>query len=145
MAERTPVDSRKGYHYLRAKCPKSAKETTFWISLERMKSIQRHEPKWKILAARSLPEVLNNPTCVSKDLKREGFSDAYCVVGRPSEYHRDITTITPFPAQMLLCVIVAWDAHGWRVLDWEKRREDPNREGFPLNWETDFGEITWPT
>jgi hypothetical protein len=32
---------------------------------------------------------------------------------------------------------------GYIVFDWDWREEDPDKPGFPLNWEEDFEPPTW--
>lgn len=95
------------------------------------------------MAAQSLESVLQAPLARLKDLKREGFQDAYCVTGKPATYYKSPKVSYPFPPGFLLCVIVAWDSRGWVILDWEQRKEDPSHHGVPLNGSTDFGEIIW--
>lgn len=133
----------RGYTPIEGNCPKTGNPTTFLLSTDKFTSIQRYEPYWKVMAVGSLESVLRDPLARLKDLKRDGFQDAYCVTGKPATYHRSQTVCVPFPPNFLLCVIVAWDKRGWLILDWEQRKEDSASPGVPVNSTSDFGEIIW--
>lgn len=137
MAE--PQQATRGYTDLNGVCPESGKPTTFRLSLEFAKQVQRHQPYWKFMALGDLEHVLSNPTSLYKDLQRDGFNDAYCYFGRPKHLKRSPTIETPFPPDQLLAVYVAWDDRGLIILDWEKRDADPSNPAKPLDGEKDFG------
>tara|TARA_R110002073_G_scaffold59094_7_gene149250 strand:- start:2185 stop:2625 length:441 start_codon:yes stop_codon:yes gene_type:complete len=143
MPEKVTKAPPKGYTTLSGKCPQSGTTIDFLLSLKQFKTVQRYMPYWKVMAVKSIPEVLSAPTAYLKNLQREGFDDAFCVAGRPSSYYRAPDIETPFPHEMLLCVIVSWDDRGWIILDWEKRPEDPQLRGVPENGQRDFGELIW--
>ncbi len=143
VTDSNPQAVPRGYAPFGGNCPKTGKPTTFLLSVDKFKSVQRHQPYWKIRAVESLESVLRAPLARLKDLKRDGFQDAYCVTGKPATYHKSNTVCVPFPPGFLLCVIVAWDSRGWLILDWEQRKEDSALPGVPVNGHTDFGEIIW--
>jgi hypothetical protein len=116
----------------------------FYLSKPDLEKIKEDGPTWKFYDARLIPEVLKNPTVVFEDLKREGFHDAYCYVGKPGLRYVASQSRVPAPENLVFAVYVkkVW---GLVVFDWDWREESQADPGYPTAWEQDFGRRVWPT
>jgi hypothetical protein len=138
--------SPRGYVSVRGKNPFGNEEIEVFLSKEKVDNLERYGPEWKFKAAFSIPDLLQNPCVIFKGLKRENFEEAYCYSGVPTLWLQQIDPKIeiPFPPGRIFAVYVGKNPDQRLViLDWEKRKEDPQHRGYPENWKTDFGEPIW--
>jgi hypothetical protein len=138
---------RKGFYEICGIHPDGSSESFFYLSVERIKEIQRKGPAWKFENARLLEEALKSPNTIFEGLKREGMNEAFCYVAKPSSRYRKGGSIeTPFSPNRVFVIYVdpMLDGNGYEILDWGIRVEDNANPGHPEEWQSDFERKTWP-
>jgi hypothetical protein len=138
--------SRTGYYDLSGMGPDGKAQVTFYVSIERLREIQRFGPEWKFDNARLLKEALASPTAVFEGLERRGMQAAFCYAAKPSRRYRKGGAIeTPFSPDRVFVVYVdpMPGVNEYEVLDWAIREEDRKKPGYPAGWENDFGRVVW--
>lgn len=92
-----------------------------------------------------VPDVCRSPTGIWKGLNRQDQSEAYCYAGVPTgEFamaHNGPFTDEPCPPGI---VFTAFLTPACEVSKWRFCQEDHRRPGFPINYDTRFGEKLWP-
>lgn len=137
------MDCPRGYLPLPGLCPSGNGRCVFCFAKHTVDQLQRYGPEWKFLNLHVMAEVLNNPAAIFEGLNRIGYDSGYVYSARYSK--RYIRGGIEVPAQpgFVGIVVVNPDHRGNVILDWNWRREDPDREGFPENWAQDFGGLRW--
>jgi hypothetical protein len=138
--------ARTGYYDFCGMRPDGKGLATFYVSIQRIREIQRYGPEWKFDSARLLEEALRLPTTVFEGLERKSMQAAFCYAAKPSRRYRKGGTIeTPFSPDRVLVVYVdrMLEENEYEVLDWAIREEDRNGPGYPAGWERDFGRLVW--
>jgi len=114
-------------------------ECPFYMSEADYEDTRRDSP-WMFEDLRLLRSMANldSDGAIFKNLKRDGEENAYCY-----------SCVPPMSVQPgVFCGFVDLPEDGGflgPVVFWfEWREEDPDRPGFPMGWEKDFGELIWP-
>jgi hypothetical protein len=137
------VDIPRGYLPIVGVSPDGVGEATFIIAKQKVDDLQRWGPGHKFLELQLVKETLESPDVIFEGLKREDLRDSYCFSKVPAVRKLTTTIEAPFPPDLVFLVFVNRDHRGLIILDWEKRKGDPDHYAHPLNWETDFERRAW--
>jgi hypothetical protein len=133
----------RGYLSIDGVSPDGTGNATFIIAKKKIDDLQRSGPAFKFLELHIVKATLETPDAIFQDLKREDLRDSYCYSKVPAVRKLSSTIEAPFPPDLVFLVFVNRDHRGLVILDWEKRKADPDHYGHPLNWETDFERRAW--
>lgn len=118
--------------------PLTRKECTFYVSVDALEGIEAEAP-WKFDDEQLLPDAVKAiPPCVAfREVSWDGSSGAYCYVSKPNNI-----------PQASLFIVYFVDGppgtfSGPVVIDWDWQEEEPDKPGFPVDWDNDFGEMLW--
>ncbi len=134
----------KGYYATTGMRPSGTGTADFGVSVRDLRHYERNGPKWKLHAAKLIPETLRAPGRIFHDLRREGMEEAFCYAGVPSGRWISEGIEGPFPPGRVFLVFVMEKHWGYVVLDWESREADPDSPDCPIGWNEDFGNPIWP-
>jgi len=134
-----------GYFSLKGHAPDREGRCDFLVSKHHIERLQRAGPHWKFYNLHAMKEVLEVPAVVFTGLHREGVEHGYCYSGHASKKMQGPGIELPPPPDFVAVVIVCPDHRGNIVLDWEWRREDPDKPGWPQDWQSDFTRPVWTT
>lgn len=109
-----------------------------------LEDLQANGPAWKFYDVRLISDNLEGPTVVFEGLQRAGFSQALCYSRSPSVRYVSETESVPQRDRLVFMVFIAATGDH-TILDWEWRREDEGRHGYPRGWRHDFARQVWPT
>jgi hypothetical protein len=113
----------------------------FFIGKRELELIRKTGPRWKYEDARFITEAVRDPDVIFEGLKRHDQQDNLCYSVRPTIDPDDEDSGLPKYHYVFLVFV---SLHmGYVIFDWEWREEDPERPGYPLNWQDDFARSTW--
>jgi|SRR5579864_473186 len=133
----------RGYLALSGLDPCGSGGCEFCVAKQYVENLQRYGPQWKFWNLHVMKEVLADPIAIFEGLNRSGYGSGYVYSGLYSKQVISSTIETPPHAGFVGIVIVNPDHRGNIILDWEWRREDLDRPGFPEGWQNDFGDVIW--
>jgi hypothetical protein len=119
-------------------CPDGQGECQFLVSMKYVTDLQRIGPSWKFWNLHLLDEILKKPTVIFEGLNRQELDKGYCYSGIASKRMQSKTIALPPPPDLVAVVFVNPDPRGLIVLDWEWRRADPDKPGWPIGWSEHF-------
>jgi len=102
--------------------------------------IQRYGPEHKFHELKLVKEVLELPTVIFEGL-REEQEDGLCYSGIPSGSYTNLGKKKPPPKGKTFVVFITSDS---KVFQWRWEKADPERDGYPLEWQVRFGGQKWP-
>jgi hypothetical protein len=137
------MSTRRGYFSLSGLDPSGHGQCEFHVPKEFVDSLQRYGPEWKFLNLHVMKEVLADPIVIFEGLNRIGYDSGYVYSGLFSKRVIKLNVEAPPHPEMVGIVIVNPEDRGNIILDWNWRREDLDRRGFPEGWHTDFGGQKW--
>ena len=133
-----------GYRLVTGMAPDGGGTWDFLVSIDMLQHLERYGPGPKFYDAFLLKGILESPSAVFQGLKREGFEEAHCYSGLPPHRKRSSSIQVPPPPGKVFTIYVKTDHRGHIVLDWDWRPAHPDKPGYPLDCESDFGRQTWP-
>jgi hypothetical protein len=133
----------RGYLTLSGLDPSGSGECEFRVARDYVENLQRYGPEWKFRNLHVMREVLADPTAIFEGLNRVGYNSGFVYSGLYSKRFIGPGIEAPPHPDLVGIVIVNPDHRGNIILDWNWRREDPDRSGFPEGWQDDFGSLKW--
>jgi hypothetical protein len=133
----------RGYLSIDGISTDGASKETFIIAKQKIDDLQKWGPQTKFYELEQVKETLGSPDAIFSGLKREDFRDSHCFSKVPATRKLKSRIEVPFPPDLVFLVFVNRDHRGCVILDWEKRRVDPDHPGFPLGWQEDFENLRW--
>jgi hypothetical protein len=137
----------KGYISLKGIGPDGNSEVDFDLSQKSIDHFQRYGPTWKFNGLFVLPDILKNPYVIFQGLMRDNLENAYCYSGIPAKWYRKVypEEEVDFPSdEVLVAYVELHPNQRFIIFDWDKRKQDTRKLGYPKNWESDFGDPIWP-
>ncbi len=133
----------KGYFSLDGLHPSGKGRCTFHVSKHFVEHLERAGPVWKFWNLHIVKEILDAPTAIFEGLNRIGYDSGVVYSGRVSKRIVSKGIEAPPPPDMVGVVIVNSEPRGHIVLDWNWRKEDLDRPGYPEHWQQDFEACRW--
>lgn len=128
------------YWTLQGMSPTGFGRQEFRIPNALVEHVQRYGPPHKFHELKLVKEVLELPTVVFEGL-REEQEEGLCYSGIPSgSYTNQGRKKTPLEGKTFL-VFLAPDG---KVFQWRWEEADPERAGYPENWQERFEAQKWP-
>jgi hypothetical protein len=114
----------------------------FYLDKDLLDNEENGGPEWEYEDLRFVPEAVQSPDAIFKNLMRHGEDESLCYSVRP-EFDPDDPENDSLPRYgYAFLAFVRKDVGGFVVFDvaWRKENEEP---GHPHNWQDDMGERTW--
>jgi len=133
------VDTRKGYYPIKALAATGTGETTCFISARTVQAIEKDAGrKAQYYGLLSAAEVLSSPTYIYQGLKRTGYEDALCYVGRPAR-HGDGWSGPAIPGFVFVVFVTKRQV----VFEWRWEKADTDDESKPEAVTARFTTLKW--
>lgn len=124
--------------------PWTGERVNFWLPLQLVRQIQKHDADWKFRSIPLIPTVTEHPESVfsglSRDNRREDES-GWCYCGRPERTLTPGGVDVPRPPGMIFAAFIS-DAD--EIFNWGWEPQDPNDESAPRGFEQRFEQRLWP-
>jgi hypothetical protein len=120
--------------------PTGAGRQEFRIPNSLVEHVQRYFPAHKFHELKLVKEVLELPTVVFEGL-REEQEEGLCFAGIPSGSYTNQGSKKPPLKGKTFLVFLTEDG---KVFQWRWEEADPDRKGYPENWQKRFGKQKWP-
>lgn len=116
---------------------------SYCIDLHVLDHLVQHGPAWKAYNSKLVEEVVQNPQVIFRDLRRDNFQNAVSYCGRTDYRFDEHGGQIAFPDDEVFLAFATLLPEELVFFDWEFRKQDPNKQGFPINWTQDFGDPEW--
>lgn len=125
-------------------CPHTQQPREFDANLSFVKQHGDEGVFWKYNLGRFLHLITASPVVIFEGLEREGLEDGFCYCGRFEPVAINESTKFSLPENRVVVVFVQCLESGFEIFEWDKREEDADRPGWPINWKADFRKVKWP-
>lgn len=137
-----------GFRQFPGQSPHGSETAWFLLDLNHLEWLNSIGLENQYLESIAVPQVVESPTSIWKDLQRDGQEFAFCYAGKPKFIYRRNTRIeVPPPKNMVFAVFISPTRSSggqFIVSKWTFIKEAPDKVGFPINYEDRFGEQVWP-
>jgi hypothetical protein len=130
--------SERGYWNLQGLAPSGEGESEFRISQAHLAHFEENGPAYKYYEAFSIDETIKSPLIIAEGLRREGYEEGLCYIGKPKKHGKDWSG--PGPPKMVFLVCMSKD---FKIFEWRWEKEDMARPNYPDKLTERFTKIKW--